>query len=1017
MSTLQYFLLAALAVLFTARPGIAASDNQHNPVDLKSRTLVNKTAYIPAQCYVKTKVSASDDRSISNPCYVCHTRSQEPCYTNDQALQLSWSMPEAALQNPWTNLFEDRSERVKAISDTAIEEYIRHSNYFDTRNRIILQQKLTALPESWDINGNRKWDGYSPDCWFSFDKQGFDKSPEGDYSGWRAFAYFPFPDTYWPGNGSIDDILIRLPDSFRTDEQGKFSLEVSRINFAIVEALIKKEDIPIPAVHEKKYGTDLNGNGRIDKASRVAFSWDPLHGKNMSYIGRAKLDQQRGVLHLAAGLFPEGTEFLQSIRYVDTKNGVSVLSRRMKELRYMKKIAWKSYAQLEEAAIHEIKEKDDFPDRTRTILGNSEQGIHNGSGWILQGFIEDEKGDLRPQSFEETAVCIGCHGGTGSSTDSTFGFARKQKDQSGKTSWYHWNEKGYTDITEPKVEIRGAGVYYEYSYFLMYNRAVNTFRNSDWIQEKFFTPAGHVKPQSVAQLHDDIAILLTPSRERALLMNKAYKTIVTDQDFINGREVNIRPLSSVQKQLKQDQRTGILQPTSINRFAADFGTSMAAAETGRPTRPRQSSPAITGKGMPGPDGTKYEVDWDGIIHKSRYSHMVPGLSFTFPPRLTLPTRYIVPTGKNRTCYTCHRLEYPTGDTPTGIHSVEPLLSTESPTRNALSLSTSKSRDINGTWSPDGKQILFVSDRSGSDQLWLMDSTGKNLRQLTDDPGIAAWPAWNASGDTIVYWTYEKSSKRYSIKTVQRKTTNGNVYAAPQELITGRAILARPVFHPQENIISYAVKAGNNWDIWIYNLDTDTKIRLTDSPNMETNPIWRPDGKAMAFKVAPGGDYPLTEEYFMTFENGYDTPTVYVWDGPQSVQMNDWSPDGKKITYTAEIISNSPGKDRVLYAAMVSDISLKNGKASVDNTRILARKQTRGDRGPVFSPDGGKIAFWGWTTGGHANIRLYSLTTEKLTDLTRSGTDMYPQWNPDGQSILFSSTRKGNRDIMLLAVPH
>jgi Tol biopolymer transport system component len=51
-----------------------------------------------------------------------------------------------------------------------------------------------------------------------------------------------------------------------------------------------------------------------------------------------------------------------------------------------------------------------------------------------------------------------------------------------------------------------------------------------------------------------------------------------------------------------------------------------------------------------------------------------------------------------------------------------------------------------SWSPDGNQIVFTSNRSGQQAIWLMDADGSNQRQLID-PGFAAWdPVWVKYGD-------------------------------------------------------------------------------------------------------------------------------------------------------------------------------------------------------------------------------------------------------------------------------
>lgn len=51
-------------------------------------------------------------------------------------------------------------------------------------------------------------------------------------------------------------------------------------------------------------------------------------------------------------------------------------------------------------------------------------------------------------------------------------------------------------------------------------------------------------------------------------------------------------------------------------------------------------------------------------------------------------------------------------------------------------------NIDPAWSPDGKQILFVSNRSGSAQIWLVNADGTGLRQLTNSKQPVRWPFWN-----------------------------------------------------------------------------------------------------------------------------------------------------------------------------------------------------------------------------------------------------------------------------------
>lgn len=211
--------------------------------------------------------------------------------------------------------------------------------------------------------------------------------------------------------------------------------------------------------------------------------------------------------------------------------------------------------------------------------------------------------------------------------------------------------------------------------------------------------------------------------------------------------------------------------------------------------------------------------------------------------------------------------------------------------------------------------------------------------------------------------------------------------------------------------------SGNWDVWAARSDGSASYRLTTSADMESNPLWSPDGTKLAFKVAPStGQYTLTEEYFLTFENGISSPTTHAWSGPESIQMSGWSPDGTKIAYTAEAVSGASGADRVSYVAVVSDVALAGSIASASNDTILSGGMTLGDRGPVFSPDGKKIAFWGWDTSYKATVWLYDLETSSITQRTRSGFDSYPRWSPDGRKILFESNRSGNLDLWVITIP-
>ena len=416
-----------------------------------------------------------------------------------------------------------------------------------------LVKKLQNLSKEWDIDGDKKWDGYIPDCYYNFDEEGFDRDTKGGYSGWRAFGYYPFLGTFWPTNGSTDDVLVRLPMDFRKDENGSFSIETYKVNLAIVEALIKQKSIKTDTIDEEKYGVDLNKDGNLSKTNQITFDYDPRKGKHMSYVGLAKKKEYR----IAVGLYPVGTDFLHSVRYIDIdeKSGIKMAAR-MKELRYGKKVNWATYTDHKVMVEEELKEAHDFPDRLEVFIGDAERGVSNKRGWRYQGFIEDEKGELRPQSYEENLFCIGCHASLGTLADSTFVYQRKFEHGSFQNGWNHWTQKGLKGIAQPKTP-DGRD---EYTLYLKENGAGDEFRENDEVIKKFFDANGTLKMNEANKLNKDMTHLIFPSLIRALKLNKAYKVIVDEQSFIYGRDATVKPVKNVHEKIKDGQSTGVKIP-------------------------------------------------------------------------------------------------------------------------------------------------------------------------------------------------------------------------------------------------------------------------------------------------------------------------------------------------------------------------------------------------------------------------------------------------------------------------
>jgi hypothetical protein len=475
---------------------------------IEHNEVYNPESVIPPQCYTKTD-------GVNNPCYACHQSydsiEKRPNQMGDGTLQGNYEFSDVGLTNSWKNLFIDRTSLIAGIDDATIKKYVKEDNYTASLEKDV-------MPDYMRIENLSSADN-------AFDKDGFAK----DGSGWVSYNYKPFPSTFWPTNGSTGDAMIRLPDDFQT-LNGEYNKAIYTLNLSLVEMALKELDtLTVAPVNELVLNIDVNQDGKLTKSVTEI-------SRSSHYLGDAR------AVPLAHMLYPEGTEFLHTVRYIGVdEDGTIYNAPRMKEVRYMKKHMFRSRESLASAYYAEAKDKhfEKLP-QTRYL---GEKGIDNGFGWTINGFIENEQGELRAQHDQELAFCNGCHKTVGSTFDQTFSFARKVPGQAG---WGYINLKEIEDVPNINEE-KGE--------FLTYMERVgggDEFRQNGEMLAKWFDEKGMVKVEEV-QRAKSVYDIITPSPERAYALNKAYLTIVKEQSYLFGRDATLTEATNVLSTIDAEQ--------------------------------------------------------------------------------------------------------------------------------------------------------------------------------------------------------------------------------------------------------------------------------------------------------------------------------------------------------------------------------------------------------------------------------------------------------------------------------
>ena len=288
--------------------------------------------------------------------------------------------------------------------------------------------------------------------------------------------------------------------------------------------------------------------------------------------------------------------------------------------------------------------------------------------------------------------------------------------------------------------------------------------------------------------------------------------------------------------------------------------------------------------------------------------------------------------------------------------------------------------------PNGEEIVFGSNRNGSTELYIVNTSGTGpQRRITDSDGINNNPTYSPGANRIAFTsTRDGNSEIYSMKTdgtgVIRLTNNPGIDSAPNFSKDG----SRIVFQSNRDV---------DEEVYIMNADGTGQTRLTTTPNAppattgkSTEPVFSPNGSRIAFVSDRDSGFPqgLNREIYEMNTDG--TNVVRLTFVPSSTDDRPaYSPDGSRITFT----SDRNGPDREIYV-MNSDGTLQ--------TQLTDNSATEND--PAFSPDGNQIAFNSSRDGGRDHLYVMNADGSNETRLFLNGFADFqaayiPQLDSDG----------------------
>jgi TolB protein len=150
------------------------------------------------------------------------------------------------------------------------------------------------------------------------------------------------------------------------------------------------------------------------------------------------------------------------------------------------------------------------------------------------------------------------------------------------------------------------------------------------------------------------------------------------------------------------------------------------------------------------------------------------------------------------------------------------------------------------FSPDGKQIAFMSGRDGNPEIYVVNVDGSNLRRLTNHPAEDSSPTWSPSGSQIAFTSGRTGKPQIYIMNAADGSSLRRVTTAESEA-------DRPTWAPAPfNEIAFAARTGPGYDIKVYEVSTGQTRQVTFGEGSNESPAYAPGGRHLAFTSTRGG---------------------------------------------------------------------------------------------------------------------------------------------------------------------
>ncbi len=303
-------------------------------------------------------------------------------------------------------------------------------------------------------------------------------------------------------------------------------------------------------------------------------------------------------------------------------------------------------------------------------------------------------------------------------------------------------------------------------------------------------------------------------------------------------------------------------------------------------------------------------------------------------------------------------------------------------------------DTHPAFAPEGERIAFRSERAGGG-LFVMGATGESPRRVSE---AGYHPAWSPDGTRLAYCTESVLNPMVRVSTSELWVVDV-VTGETVRLSAGDAV--QPRWSPDGTFLTYwARSATGQRDIFVLPAAGGEPVAITDDAHLDWSPLWSADGRSLYFNSDRGGTMNIWSVLMDPSTGRATGPPRPLTSGTTSTGHLAASADGSRLAYVAQ-------ESRSALWGVRLDASGRVPSAAGPGFSIIQSADALNHPDP--SPDGRRVACT--LAGEEQNIMVVEVEGGRRRMLTEDGhSDRGPAWSPDGGRLAFYSSRSGSLEI-------